>query len=98
MVDMNRDEKVAVYMDELVEVSTVKTVKNVHSEFWQLGNKLHGATSQINTNPHDNVKSVTLIAIPHLTSTHIHHDDVNDCQTLSALEYWNCYKYSHVTS
>ena len=57
----------------------MKVVKNVHSECWQLGNKLHGVTSQINTNPHDNLKSVILIAIPHLTSIHIHQDDnVND--------------------
>jgi hypothetical protein len=53
-------------------------LKNVHPECRQLGNKLHGITSQINSN-HLNLKSVILIAIPHLTSIHIHHDDnVND--------------------
>jgi hypothetical protein len=78
---VKRDEKVAVYMGVLVEVSTMKVVKKVHSECWQLGNKLHGVTSQINTNPHDNLKSVTLIAIPHLTLIHINHEgNVNDCR------------------
>jgi len=53
---VNQDEKVAVYMDVLVEVHTMKVVKNVHLECWQLGNKLHGVTSQINTNHDDNLK------------------------------------------
>jgi len=90
---VNQDEKVAVYMDVLVEVRTMKVVKNVHLECWQLGNKLHGVTSQINTNHHDNLKSILLIAIPHLISIHIHLDvNANDCKTLSSLEYWNCHK------
>jgi len=99
MVYVNRHDKVAVCMDVLVEVSTMKVVKNVHLECWQIVNKLHGVTSQINSNHHDNLKSVILIAIPYLTSIHIHHDDkVNDCKKLSSLEYRNYYKYSHVTS
>ena len=64
--------------------STMIVLKNIHPECWQLGNKLHGITSQINSNHHDNLKSVILIAIPHLTLIHIHHDDnVNDCKKLS---------------